>query len=297
MALGVSIDHVNIWDAHLGDGNWAFSTPKAGKPLEAAAWAQYFGAGSGTSANNHPLFDATYYLAQNPDIKAAAVDPYQHYFDYGWREGRNPDAFFDTKYYLAKNPDVGIVGMDPLLHYEQYGWHEGRDPSLMFSGVKYLAANPDVQAASVDPLQHYLSYGQAEGRVALLPGDMAVADLLVDATFYDKQLGATLIPSGNAAQQQATGSYDAAGWQNGMNPDAFFDTGYYLSHNPDVATAKLNPLLHYEQYGWHEGRDPSAQFSTNKYLAAYSDVGAAQINPLLHYLQYGESEGRIAFAA
>ena len=45
-AQGVAIDHVNIWDARLSDGNWDFSSPGAGKPLEAAAWAKYFGAGS-----------------------------------------------------------------------------------------------------------------------------------------------------------------------------------------------------------------------------------------------------------
>ena len=72
---------------------------------------------------------------------------------------------------------------------------------------------------------------------------------------------------------------------------------YYLSHNPDVAAAHINPLLHYEQYGWTEGRDPSAQFSTHKYLAAYSDVKAAGADPLLHYVAYGQGEGRTAFAA
>ena len=43
---GVSIAYVNIWDAKLSDGNWNFSGA-TGKPLEAAAWAQYFGNASG----------------------------------------------------------------------------------------------------------------------------------------------------------------------------------------------------------------------------------------------------------
>jgi len=59
-----------------------------------------------------------------------------------------------------------------------------------------------------------------------------------------------------------------------LNPDAFFDTRYYLAHNPDIAAVRIDPLEHYERYGWHEGRDPSAQFSTNKYLAANSVIGA-----------------------
>ncbi len=309
---GVTIDHVNIWDAHLGDGNWDFSTPDAGKPLEAAAWAKYFGAGSGGGstattpaagnapaggkATADPLLDTAYYSAHNPDVRAAGVDPHQHYLDYGWREGRNPDAFFDSSYYLAQNLDVKAAGINPLLHFEQYGWREGRDPSLVFSDAKYLAANPDVKAAGVNPLLHYLSYGQAEGRMTFLSGGAAAADVLVSATFYDKQLGATLIQPGDAAQQQAARSYDDVGWRKGLNPNAFFDTKYYLLHNPDVAAAKLNPLLHYEQYGWREGRNPSAQFSTSKYLAAYSDVKVAGVDPLLHYVQHGQGEGRTAYA-
>ena len=242
------------------------------------------------------LVDRAWYLAQNPDVALAKLDPALHYQDYGWKEGRNPDALFDTSYYLTQNPDVKAAGVNPLLHFQTYGWQEGREPSLLFSDAKYLAANPDVAAAGLNPLVHYLSYGQSEGRTAFLSGTTAPADLLVNAAYYDRQLGATLIPAGVAGQQQAAASYDATGWQKGLNPDAFFDTSYYLGHNPDVAAAHINPLLHYEQYGWTEGRDPSAQFSTHKYLAAYADVKAAGIDPLLHYVTYGQAEGRAALA-
>ncbi len=53
-AQGVTIDHVNIWDSAMSDGNWSFQ-PGAGKPLEAAAWAKYFGANSGTVAAAPPV--------------------------------------------------------------------------------------------------------------------------------------------------------------------------------------------------------------------------------------------------
>lgn len=214
----------------------------------------------------------------------------------GWQRGLNPDAFFDTDYYLSQNPDVRAAGLDPLTHFEQYGWHEGRDPSLLFSTSKYLAAYLDAQSAGLDPLQQYLQSGQGAGRIAFLSGSMATADPLIDATYYDKQLGATLIPTGTAAQQQAAAAYDLSGWRQGLNPDAFFDTSYYLSHNPDVAAAHLDPVKHYEQYGWREGRDPSKQFSTSKYLATYSDVRAAGLDPLAHFLAYGQAEGRVAIA-
>jgi hypothetical protein len=295
------------------------------------------------------LFSLAKYLAANPDVESAGTDPLVHYLQYGqnegraafltggaaaadplvspafydrqlgatiipaglagqqqaafsygasgWQRGLNPDALFDTGYYLAQNPDVRAAGLNPLTHFEQYGWHEGRDPSLLFSTVKYLAANPDVQAAGLDPLQQYLQSGQGAGRMAFLSGNTAAADPLIDAMYYDRQLGATLIPIGIAAQQQAAAAYDLSGWRQGLNPDAFFDTNYYLNHNPDVAAAHLDPVKHYEQYGWHEGRDPSNQFSVSKYLASYSDVRAAGLEPLAHFLVYGQAEGRIAMAA
>ncbi len=243
-----------------------------------------------------PGVDAAYYYATNPDVKAAGLDAAAHYHSSGYKEGRNPNAFFDTKYYLTQNPDVAAAGVDPLAHFEASGYAEGREPSLLFSDAKYLAANPDVKAAGLNPLLHYLRSGQAEGRIPFLTGGTAPADPLIDAAFYDKQLGATLIPTGVAAAQQAAFSYDTTGWQGGLNPDAFFDTKYYLTNNPDVRAAGIDPLKHFEVNGWKEGRNPSAQFSTNKYIAAYSDVKAAGIDPLLHFVVNGQSEGRTAFS-
>ena len=246
-------------------------------------------------AIDDPLFSSAYYLANNPDVAAAGVDPYQHFMFHGGSEGRNPDPLFDAAYYLSQNPDVAAAGANPLVHFEQYGAREGRDPSLLFSLAKYLTANPDVKAAGIDPLLHYLQYGQNEGRAAFLTGGAATADALVSPAFYDRQLGATIIPTGLAGQQQAAWSYGASGWQRGLNPDASFDTDYYLTQNPDVRAAGLDPLTHFEQYGWREGRDPSLLFSTAKYLAAYPDIQAAGLDPLQQYLQSGQGAGRIAF--
>jgi len=243
-----------------------------------------------------PLIDLSYYYGVNGDVLAAGIDATAHYLAYGWHEGRDPNAWFDSNYYLTQNPDVRAAGIDPLQHFETSGWREGRQPSLVFDAAKYLAANPDVRAAGLDPLLHYMMSGRHEGRQPALTGGLAPADPLIDAATYDRQLGATLIPTGTAAQQQAAYSYDSTGWQAGLNPDAWFDTRYYLAHNPDVAAAHIDPLRHYETSGWREGRDPSAQFSTRKYLVANPDVSNAGLDPLLHYVEFGRAEGRAAFA-
>ena len=66
--------------------------------------------------------------------------------------------------------------------------------------------------------------------------------------------------------------------------------------DPDVAAARMDPLVHYARWGWLEGRDPSARFDTVDYLSAHPDVYAAGLNPLEHYLRAGAAEGRLAFA-
>ena len=238
-----------------------------------------------------PLVNYAYYYAQHPDVAAEGIDASISYHTVGWQNGWNPDP----NYYLTQNPDVKAAGVDPLAHFENYGWKEGREPSLMFNDASYLAANPDVAAVGVDPLVHYVEYGLNEGRTGALTGQGTAPDPLVSTAYYDAQLGATLYPAGSAGQSEATASFDSYGWLHGLSPDAFFDVNYYLSHNPDVAAAGVNPLLHYEEYGWKEGRNPSALFDTNDYLNAYADVKAAGVDPLVHYLEYGQAEGRTAF--
>ena len=276
-----------------GTGQFSTMGPYGGAVVATAADAN---AGA-PPASPDPRFDTGYYLAHNPDVAASGIDPYQHYLALGGTEGRNPDAFFDSRYYLQQNPDVAAAGVNPLQHYEQYGWHEGRDPSLVFSVSKYLSANPDVAAAGTDPLQHFIQYGTHEGRMAFLSGGTGTYDLLVDTTFYDAQLGATLVPTpAYGGADQAATSYYQVGWQRGLNPDALFDTNYYEANNPDVAAAHVNPLLQYETQGWKEGRNPSAAFSTSKYLLANPDVARAGINPLFHYINNGQREGRAIYS-
>jgi glycosyltransferase involved in cell wall biosynthesis/ubiquinone/menaquinone biosynthesis C-methylase UbiE len=79
-----------------------------------------------------------------------------------------------------------------------------------------------------------------------------------------------------------------------IRPSGFFDASWYLSNNPDVAEAKVDPARHYLLSGGLEGRDPGPDFSSAWYLDAYVDVKNARMNPLVHYLRSGRQEGRVA---
>ncbi len=67
----------------------------------------------------------------------------------------------------------------------------------------------------------------------------------------------------------------------------FFDANFYLTNNPDVADANIDPLLHYINYGWKEGRDPSPIFATNYYLASLTNDMTVEDNPISHFIRYG----------
>ncbi len=86
------------------------------------------------------LFDAAYYLSQNPDVAASGLKPIYHYLTNGAGEGRDPHEMFDTSYYLEQNLDVATSGVNPLLHFCLYGLAEGRRPHPGYSADQYRAA-------------------------------------------------------------------------------------------------------------------------------------------------------------
>ena len=63
------------------------------------------------------LFDADYYVNQNPDVMQAGIDPLIHYLRYGWKEGRNPSRFFNTVMYLKKYMNLPLFAQNPLVDF------------------------------------------------------------------------------------------------------------------------------------------------------------------------------------
>ncbi|MBQ8750595.1 MAG: DUF616 domain-containing protein [Alphaproteobacteria bacterium] len=66
---------------------------------------------------NSPLFDAKWYLSQNPDVKNKNMGAAKHYVKYGWKEGRNPSPNFDNNAYLEEYPELEAKGWCPVFHY------------------------------------------------------------------------------------------------------------------------------------------------------------------------------------
>ena len=66
-------------------------------------------------------------------------------------------ALFDASWYVAQYPDVGYVDLDPVIHFVRYGGYMGRNPGPNFDTAKYLAANPQLNGSDINPLAHFLT--------------------------------------------------------------------------------------------------------------------------------------------
>jgi len=77
-----------------------------------------------------------------------------------------------------------------------------------------------------------------------------------------------------------------------IGESGFFDKAWYLSNNPDVAKANIDPLQHYLLRGGIEGRDPGPNFSTAAYFIIFPEIRDSGVNPLIHYLKKGNRISR-----
>ncbi|MFC0266591.1 trypsin-like serine protease [Kushneria aurantia] len=129
-------------------------------------------------ASQQTLFDPAFYLAVNPDVARAGVDPLTHYQQWGAAEGRDPNALFDERFYRHENPDVDAAISRGELnsgweHYSAWGWQESRLPSAWMDTEAYLQDYPDIAAAGVNPFEHYLRWGIDEGRtISAIDGEL-----------------------------------------------------------------------------------------------------------------------------
>jgi hypothetical protein len=141
--------------------------------------------------NPRPDFDTLYYLASNPDVAKAGINPFIHYLLHGREEGRLSEATderdrslaldyfiiapeFDVDYYLSENEDVKNANLDPIKHFISSGWTEARNPRADFHTTYYYFKNKDVIPSDVNPFRNYIEKGRQEGR---LPCHQSVARL------------------------------------------------------------------------------------------------------------------------
>lgn len=229
---------------------------------------------------NSPLFDRRFYLEQNPDVaRIQDIDTVEHYLLWGGFEGRNPHALFDSSFYLERNPEVARKRINPLVHFLTEGArYGGLDPHPLFSIRHYVEQDPDMSEFSFNPLLHYLQRGARQG---LDPHP------LFDTAFYWRQL------HGKHSDSNALVHYLTEGAKSGLMPSPHFDGAYYYRRYPDVAEARINPLVHYVRAGQSEGRqarrfhsiaDGTSSMENPDFQRALKDLLDATSQPFSHIM-------------
>ncbi|MEY3989554.1 MAG: hypothetical protein RI985_635 [Chloroflexota bacterium] len=75
-----------------------------------------------------------------------------------------------------------------------------------------------------------------------------------------------------------------------IHQSQLFRADWYADYYPDVPQAVA--LDHYLTHGAREGRNPNADFDTAWYVQTYADVSASGMNPFAHYVAFGRKENR-----
>lgn len=219
-------------------------------------------------------FDAAFYLARYPDVKAAGFEPKAHYLSHGLAEGREahpqPETapalvMLDSADLSASDTQVSLLSAcesiaQPVMEHVRPTAVSAENDEP-FDAQFYLAIYPDIAKAGINPEQHYRNHGRFEGRLGAVPkiplsqgisppspGKSRILLISHEAS----RTGAPIL-SLNIVQQLTT-HYDVVAMIFGGGPleQAFIDAGAVvagpvaLKHRPIDAHWVLNQFL--DQY-------------------------------------------------
>ena len=270
------------------------------------------------------VFDATYYLSNYSDLKAAFGNnsylALRHFVQSGMREGRQAIASFNVFSYKNTYWDLRMnFGNDLAQYYSHYiysGKKEGRvatssefngtpvfkgvDYSAVYNYAFYKANNPDVSAAfkmdDETTLRHFVQSGMREGRQAIASFNV----FSYKNTYWDLRMNfgndlaqyySHYIYSGKKEGRVATSSeFNGTPVFKGVDYSAVYNYAFYKANNPDVSAAfKMDDettLRHFVQSGMREGRQAIKSFSAIDYKNRYADLEKAFGNDITMYFKH-----------
>ena len=196
-----------------------------------------------------PLFDAKWYLAQNPDVKTKKIGAAKHYVKYGWKEGRNPSPDFGTEEYLAEYPELRVKNWCPLFHYMLE--HKELMPQIDYKVFWNTYCQKYVINAINYAKQQRFKIEEIFGKYK---GKDINYKIIAQSKYFNKRWYLKTNLDIKQSGIDPIEHYIKYGWKEGRNPSKYFDGNRYLDKHQDVKKAKMNPLIHYLRYGVKEKR-------------------------------------------
>ena len=194
-----------------------------------------------------------WYLATNPDVVAAGMNPLLHYLRHGDLEGRKPVGYFDPNWYRTAH-DLAPDRL-ALRHFLPRRGTGRFAPCAWLYSVPFLAGWRDCAGRGDDPFHFYLEEMARTQQGAFPDLDLLTASGLVDPGYY-------LVNESDVGQAglDPVLHFCRFGWQEKRMPNRYFDTSWYLATNPRVGRLGLNPLVHYVCEGEAANRRPVPYF-------------------------------------
>jgi hypothetical protein len=220
----------------------------------------------------------------------------------------NPKEITETNFGLGRHtadPAGRVVWPDNrevlLLHYKGVGMEyliarsaelrlglkerdleEGWGVQYTWSPAEITARWGAVKAASgpvpglgvlkhIEPAKYF-----EEQRIVELSGLFDSEWYMANYPDVERMLCAPVVPA------DALSHYCAHGWEQGRQPNFYFDPNWYCTTYPEMHTAGRNPLRDYLEHGEKEGASPSPRFNTKWYRDEHHLP--IEESPLQHYL-------------
>ncbi|WND03189.1 glycosyltransferase [Temperatibacter marinus] len=178
------------------------------------------------------------------------------------------------------------------------------DTSSGFSSRKYLQVYPEAQTSGLSAFLHFMTKGRAlnycgvPSAITLTSETLNAAQIwhhmhiiaqsgLFDEAYY--RASYNVDDSLCAVEHYVCSHRDQA-----YNPNALFDTAYYLEHYSSYVKG-AHPLLHYIAHGEASAFNPSLHFSVDLYRRQNQDLTIYDKTVLSHYLLHGMQERRPVF--
>ena len=219
------------------------------------------------------VFDADYYLKNNPDVAKWANNDndkaLQHFINYGMAEGRRGNEAFDVQSYYNEYPDLrAAYGTDISRYYEhyaRYGKGEGRHPTgcASIKGMRTSLAGTDYSAV-YDP-EYYLEHN---------------ADV---KGYYTKKAGALSLIDDAAVLRHFVGYGMAEGRRGGEAFDVFGYRTRYSDLRKAYGSNLKSYYLHFINFGQKEGRNGSSLAGFEGYIM--SPCFSTYTSAVAHYVR------------
>ncbi len=257
--------------------------------------------------------DSQWYRKANPDVAASDLDATTHYLDFGWRERRNPSRWFDTGWYLDHNPQVLHTQTCPLTHFlvQQKVTYPLMRPGfdlrwyIYSAGREGLSRDELLLNSFVPDFRHLYGDGASEvwriieGFAPQLMTLMRAVSVdvpelysrivsLIDADWYRRTYP-------DCGTMHPAEHYLCFAWRDGRNPNAWFDTRWYLSRNGEAAQCNYSALEHFVRHSAGTGADPHPGFDSAWYTRRYmpGNAPASGSYALWHFLSGGAAAGNV----